>query len=262
MVGMLALICRIGQVQAIPKTWIVDDDGLADFHTIQEAINAAIPADTISVKAGTYSENVEVNKSLSLIGDGPEITFVKAADLNKHAVNVTSSNVVISGFNVSGSTAWYPATCGICLTSVNNVSLRNNHVSNNTYGIDLKYSNNNTIANNTVDSNFWGINLESNDLYNTIADNNVSSNTVYGIVIWSSSTWNMVTGNNFSYNERGITLGYCEHNTITDNNILENHIGIEIQQIRQQQHHLPQQHDRQRCSSRRQWCEWISEYME
>jgi parallel beta-helix repeat protein len=232
MVGTLALICRIGQVQAIPKTWIVDDDGPADFHTIQEAIDAASLGDTISVKAGTYNENVKVNKQLTLIGDGAEVTFIKAADSNKHVMNVSSSNVVVSGFNVSGSTAVDPIYgSGIRLTSVSNVSLLHNYASHNLYGIYLEYSNNNTIVDNYISSNHWGINLENNDCYNTIMGNNASLNNNYGIVIWASSSNNTVTGNTVSKNGRGITLGYSEHNIIASNNISENLIGVEIQQV-------------------------------
>ncbi len=229
--GLLASTCRIGKVQASSKTWVVDYDGSADFKTIQEAINAAGPGDTISVKAGTYNENVEVNKQLNLIGEGPEVTLVKAADPNKHVMNVTSSNVVISGFNVSGSTAVDPIYgSGIRLTSVSNVSLLHNYVSHNLYGIYLEYSNNDTIANNTVDSNHWGINLENNDLHNTIEGNNVSSNSNYGIILWSYGSNNTVTDNTVSDGESGITLGYSEYNVIANNNISVNQIGVEIQQ--------------------------------
>ena len=37
----LTLALRIQLVKSQPRTWTVDDDGTADFHTIQEAINAA-----------------------------------------------------------------------------------------------------------------------------------------------------------------------------------------------------------------------------
>jgi len=54
LIGMFTLAFNIRRIKAEPKTWIVDDDGPADFHTIQEAINAANPGDTIFVKAGIY----------------------------------------------------------------------------------------------------------------------------------------------------------------------------------------------------------------
>ena len=57
-------------------TWTVDDDGPADFSTIQEAINAASPGDTIFVRNGIYYEIVVVNKTVSLVGESKETTIV------------------------------------------------------------------------------------------------------------------------------------------------------------------------------------------
>lgn len=229
-VQILALMLSIGQVQAATKIWIVDDDGPADFHTIQEAISAATSGDTISVKAGTYSENVEVNKQLNIVGDGAEVTFIRAANSSKHAMNITSSNVIVSGFNLSGSNVALPFyASGIRMTSVSNVSILHNFVSHNIYGIYMEGSSNSTIAENIVGSNDWGINLESGDLYNTIVGNDASSNAYYGIVLWSGSSNNTVTRNTASGCQRGITLGYCSYNTIADNNFSLNSYGAEIQ---------------------------------
>jgi hypothetical protein len=46
-------------------TFIVPDD----YATIQEAIDAASPGDTISVRSGTYFENISIYKSISLVAE-------------------------------------------------------------------------------------------------------------------------------------------------------------------------------------------------
>ena len=55
------------------KKIIVPDD----YPTIQEAIDNATDGDTIFVKKGTYEENpLEINKTLSLIGEGADSTKI------------------------------------------------------------------------------------------------------------------------------------------------------------------------------------------
>jgi hypothetical protein len=70
-----AFLCALimgAQGAAAATTFVVDDDGLqcptATFTSIQAAINAASSGDTILVCAGTYTENVFLNKSLAVRG--------------------------------------------------------------------------------------------------------------------------------------------------------------------------------------------------
>ncbi|MBA3766375.1 MAG: thrombospondin type 3 repeat-containing protein [Acidobacteria bacterium] len=95
-------------------TLIVDDNGAcpgATYFTIQSAVNAAAPGDTIQVCAGTYTETVTVNKTLTLLGaqNGVDARTRAAAPGTESVVNgagggfnITASNVVINGFTIEG----------------------------------------------------------------------------------------------------------------------------------------------------------------
>ena len=52
-----------------------------DFDTIQEAINAANEGDIIKVLPGTYTEQIIINKSLTIIGSGAKSTIIQAPDV-------------------------------------------------------------------------------------------------------------------------------------------------------------------------------------
>ncbi len=66
-------------VEAAANTIYVPDD----YPTIQQAINAALDGDSIFVHNGTYSENIVVNKTVTLIGENEENTIITAANSHK-----------------------------------------------------------------------------------------------------------------------------------------------------------------------------------
>ena len=69
----VVLSLHIQPAKASTNTWTVDDDGPADFSSIQTAINATTNGDTINVMSGTYRENIALNKTISLIGWGSPV---------------------------------------------------------------------------------------------------------------------------------------------------------------------------------------------
>ena len=100
------LPCTI--VGATPVTWTVDDDGKADFDTIQAAIDAASDGDEIVVMPGTYTDagNPQVisidGKDIWLhSSDGPEATFFdgNAMPLHRGILGIDSIST-IEGFTI------------------------------------------------------------------------------------------------------------------------------------------------------------------
>ena len=100
---------------------------------IQDAVDGAGAGDTIYVHAGTYIENVDVWKQVTLIGDGADVVTVQAASSNDHVFEVTADWVNISGFTVTGATHRF----GVYLDRVDYCNISDNTISNNDDGIFL-----------------------------------------------------------------------------------------------------------------------------
>jgi parallel beta-helix repeat protein len=192
---------------------------------IQKAVNSAFSGDTVNVAAGTYSENVTVNKALTLTGAGSATTTVTAASAASSVFTVTASSVTISGFTVSGATG--AGQAGIYLgAGVALCNIHDNILTGNYDGIWLgSGSNNNTLTNNTANSNTtqgFEVYLSSN---NTFTNNVANSNTKYGFKIEAASN-NTFTGNTANSNgQHGFYLATgpaagstgCNDNTFTNN---------------------------------------------
>jgi len=103
-------------------TIIVDISGNGDYTSIQDGIDNASSGDTIKVWAGTYYENVVVNKSIAIEGNGSAYTFVNGS-MNGVIIEITFDYVNLSGFNLSSGKNF-----GIYLNSVNNCSIDNNTI--------------------------------------------------------------------------------------------------------------------------------------
>lgn len=152
-----------------PMTIYVPDN----FSTIQGAVNVARNGDTVLVRDGTYQENVIVNRSISVIGEGTPLVNSTGGT----GFTVTSEGCTIEGFNVTNGIG--DDYAGIKLVSDQNI-IRNNIVVGNYYGIYLASSDNNTLFNNTcVNNTGSGIYLSSST-NNTIFNNTCNNNSAFG----------------------------------------------------------------------------------
>lgn len=197
-----------------PRTWTVDDDGPADFHTIQEAINAASDGDTIFVRNGVYCEDVVVNKTLFLVGESTASTILNGTTIEPTMI-IEANDVNITGFTFEG---W--SFENIAIDGANGVVIAGNKIIFNAQGIDVENSSNVAIENNTINGNGLdniGIMLSYSSDCKIV--NNTVTNAIYdGIRLWFSND-NLLHGNLIEDNDCGIFLHESSRNTVSENTV-------------------------------------------
>jgi parallel beta-helix repeat protein len=109
-------------------TITVDDDGGADFETIQDAIEAAADGDRIEVGEGTYYENVVLDKIISLVGERRNGTIINGSGSGS-VISITSDLCLVTGFTIENSGNQFEGA-GIEIKSdhigISNCTLKNN----------------------------------------------------------------------------------------------------------------------------------------
>ena len=131
-----------------------------DYATIQAAVAAASSGDAIIVRAGTYTENIVVNKGYLTITseEGAGVTTIQAANPGNHVIYVGNVNgVKISGFTIRGATA--EGKGGISLERAGTSEIMGNILSQNWAGVGLLNSYNNKIHRNSFSGNTYGIGI-------------------------------------------------------------------------------------------------------
>jgi parallel beta-helix repeat protein len=199
-----------------PTTITVPDD----YPTVQAAVAAANPGDTVYVRAGTYFENVVIDKLMSLVGEKAQNTTIDGSGL-ADVLHIVADDINVTGFTIRNSfTSQYS---GITLEYANHCNISGNNITNNWIGVNLASPcHNNTISgNNITANNYYGVLLYSSD-NNSITGNNITNNSD-GIYVASSSSSNSIAGNNITNNGVGVYLvSYPSNNSILGNNIAAN----------------------------------------
>jgi parallel beta-helix repeat protein len=193
------------------RTWTVDDDGPADFHTVQEAVDAASSGDTVFVHSGIYHEYtytaesiVSIAKAISLVGENPFDTIIDANFSSRTAILIRTDYVTVRNLTVRNSaySHWHwDSTGGIYLDQSNGCIVENCIVTGNQNGINLQVSGGNNVSHNLVTDNVWGIKVGDSSNNNLIEGNLMLNNSYYGysmVIDWDTN--NNTIADNCFYN--------------------------------------------------------------
>lgn len=167
-----------------------------DFGTIQQAIEASEPGDTIVVAPGEYKEDIIIEKEIELRGAGADATTLFSAIVVKNA-----DGVVIDGFKIDGQGA-DDAHFGIWCESATLV-----------------------ISNNTITGYHHGIGSQSSRM--TIENNSIFKNSSVGIEIVVAFT-TLIKGNTIADTvDTGIRIALSQDRvSMMDNIVTRNRIGV------------------------------------
>jgi|HubBroStandDraft_5_1064220.scaffolds.fasta_scaffold15699_2 parallel beta-helix repeat protein len=216
------------------------------FTTFKAAIAMAGVGGTVQAAKGTYTEDVQILASVSIIGANPKNTIIDAAGLGNgffvDGIDAPGlSNVVVSGFTVKNANFE-----GILVANASSVTVSNNIVSNNNTALVGPDTANPSCTGlpsfetSEDDDCGEGIHLLGSD--HSIVANNVVQNNAGGILISDDTaiaSSNFVTGNTVQKNSFDCGITMASHprfgggtpygvlqNTITDNLSTQNGLAV------------------------------------
>lgn len=194
-------------------------------QSIQAAISQAAPGDTIVVSAGTYAENLVINKRLALLGGGDgsgdpaarnpsaHVTTIQAAAATPSIGfnGVQASDSVIDGFTITGGKSGIdagPHQRPDRLTIANNIIENNGIISENHDncggGIWIKEGcSGHVIRDNIIRNNFSGL---GGGIHSSADDTRITGNQISG---------------NLAYSDHGGGVYLIGHPVYFENNVVE-----------------------------------------
>jgi parallel beta-helix repeat protein len=199
-----------------------------DFHSIQNAVNAAENGSTIYVREGSYYETLIINKSINLISLEKNKSSIMGPNNASSSssftiIQIEADNCSIDGFIITRN--GIAIADGIGINSSNN-KITNNTITQVTEGLIIqKNTQHNTITGNTITNNHYGIHAEQAS-YNTYANNTITSNTLYGIYNNYDSNENIFSNNLFSQDNYALRIKGSQKNTVYNNCFINNTWGV------------------------------------
>ncbi len=203
---------------------------------IQHGIDVAASGALINVAAGSFTEVVQVNKSVTLQGNNAGIsagnsseTRVAATTLNG-AFSITANKVTIDGFDIVGGTTLGVKTAVLLGAGIDSPTIQNDVLTGTGTGSGIVPASGGTVTNIMIsDDNIshWAtgiadLNTSSVDIVDNLVQNNSTG-------ISTDTTANtLIQGNMIVNNQQGIGVGASVTQLIVNaNNIIGNNVGLQ-----------------------------------
>ena len=175
---------------------------------LQAAVEAARSGDRLILASGTYTGSVNINRSLSLLGEGSSIIDGEGTG---HVITISASDVVVRGLKIQHSgNVLENENSGIFITKQGDrAHIESNHLENNLIGIYLKGSKSVFVGNNViVGSQFHRMNDRGN-----------------GIYLWDTPG-SIIVNNDIRYGRDGIFVNVSKNNIFRGNRMRDLRFAI------------------------------------
>ncbi|KAA0002823.1 MAG: hypothetical protein FE044_02375 [Thermoplasmata archaeon] len=219
------------------------------YDSIQDAIDDAMPGDTIKVYPGIYDGPIILNKELKLVGD-PSIDGHRSTGISIEASNVSIENFTIynssygiyvhnesftlHNITISNCSIYHTSENGIKLDYVENGKIVNStifNISSLDEGIYFDHASNITIAGNKIHNVSGGgiCMVYSNN--NIIESNNICFNAFHGLTLYHSNNNKIMSNNAYGNDRGGIWITSSCNNSISSNHVYNNRYGIYVYSV-------------------------------
>ncbi|UCB59029.1 MAG: right-handed parallel beta-helix repeat-containing protein [Thermoplasmatales archaeon] len=212
-------------------TFYVGGTGPGNYTSIQGAIDVAKNGDSIFIYNNIYYENINMEKSLDILGERKYSTIIDGGKLD-HVLNLSAEWVNISNIMIkNGKVGDYNKSFSGCyMKDSESIFLKDIIISECELPVSIVTSNNISLQNCKIYDNIGGLNVykSSNNVFSYC---NISTTVIDGISFYRS-TYNVVSNCNISNSGSGISFRVSSNNMIIKNIIYNNSAyGINIANV-------------------------------
>ena len=200
--------------------------------SIQAAINAALPGETVNVGPGTYYENLVLKSGVNVIGSGWSSTILQGSGTTNVVTAAAVTNVTFAGFTVTGSgDANNGDDSGFSLES-SSILVEDNLITTNVTGVSISFGSP-IIRNNIFEGNgcpsrgcsYYGVGIWA-DYCTPVIANNLFINHFCG-AIYAPGSAGQILNNTIANNQGvGIDCEYGNVSVIKNNIVTGNQYGL------------------------------------